>query len=112
LARNLNLTQAVTIAASATTSTTATMDGGRIPLAILTPATLEGTEFKFQASRDGDNFFALYNGSTEYAVTVAASRYVALNPDVFESVKYVKIVSNAAGGEDALRTIYVISGER
>jgi hypothetical protein len=88
------------------------MDGARIPLAILTPASLEGTEFKFQASRDGDNFFALYNGSTEYAVTVANSRYIALNPDVFEAVKHVKIVSNAAGGEDASRTIYIISGER
>ena len=62
--------------------------------------------------RDGDNFFALYNGSTEYAVTVAASRYIALNPDVFEAVRFVKIVSNAPGGEDALRTIYIISGER
>jgi hypothetical protein len=88
------------------------MQGSRIPLAILTPATLEGTEFKFQASRDGDNFFVLYNGSTEYAVTVAASRYIALNPDVFESVRYVRITSNAAGGEDGARTIYIISGER
>ncbi len=109
MARNLVLTDKVTIASSGTASTALTLQGGRIPLAILTPAALTGTEFKFQASIDGNNFFALYNGATELAITVNTSRYIALNPDIFASVRYLKIISGSS--ESAARDIYVISGE-
>ena len=109
MAKNLSLTGTVTIASSGTVSTAITIEGGRTVLALRTPATLTGTEFKFQASTDGDNFFALYNGSTEYAVTVAASRYIALNPDVFESVRYIRII---AGSSETAKDIFIASGER
>lgn len=109
MARNLALTDTVTIASAGSTSTSITMQGGRVPLAILTPASLTGTAFTFECSVDGTNFYDLYNGATEYSVTVAASRYIALNPDVFQAVRYVRIVSGSS--EAASRTIYVISGE-
>ena len=109
MAKNLSLTGTVTIASSGTVSTAITIEGGRTVLALRTPATLTGTEFKFQSSTDGDNFFALYNGSTEYAVTVAASRYVSLNTEVMAGVRFLKVVSGSS--EAAARTIGVISGE-
>ncbi len=109
MAKNLALTGSVTIASSGTVSTAITLEGGRTVLALRTPATLTGTEFKFQASTDGDNFFALYNGSTEYAVTVAASRYIALNTEVMAGVRHLKVVSGSS--EAAARTIGIVSGE-
>ena len=109
MAKNLSLTGTVTIASSGTISTSITIEGGRTVLALRTPATLTGTEFKFQASTDGDNFFALYNGSTEYAVTVAASRYVSLNTEVMAGVRFLKVVSGSS--EAASRIISVVSGE-
>lgn len=109
MARNLKLTDTVTIASSGTTSTGLTLQG-TVPLAVQTPAALTGTTFTFQASVDGSTWYDLYNGSTSYSVTVAASRYISLNPDVFEGVKYIRIVSGSAEG--ASRTIYIISGER
>jgi hypothetical protein len=105
------LTGTVTIASGGTVSQTFTVQGGGTVLALRTPATLTGTEFKFQASTDGDNFFALYNGSTEYAVTVAASRYIALSTEVMAGVRFLKVVSNASPSEAALRTIGIVSGE-
>jgi hypothetical protein len=51
----------------------------------------------------------LYNEGTEYSVAVNTSRYIALNPNVFEGVKVVRIVSGSS--EAAARTIGVISGE-
>ena len=109
MAKNLALTGSVTIASSGTVSTAITLEGGRTVLALRTPATLTGTEFKFQASTDGDNFFALYNGSTEYAVTVAASRYIALNTEVMAGVRHLKVVSGSS--EAASRIIGIVSGE-
>jgi len=86
------------------------MRGASVPLAIVTPSALTGTTFKFQASADqGANFYALYNEGTEYSVAVNTSRYIALNPNVFEGVKVVRIVSGSS--EAAARTIGVISGE-
>jgi hypothetical protein len=86
------------------------MQGGRVPIAIVTPSALTGTTFKFQASADqGTNFYALYNEGTEYSVAVNTSRYIALNPNVFEGVKVVRVVSGSS--EAAARTIGVISGE-
>jgi hypothetical protein len=40
---------------------------------------------------------------------VNTSRYIALNPDIFASVRYLKIISGSS--ESAARDIYVISGE-
>ena len=109
MAKNLTLTDTVTIASSGTTSTALTLQGGRVPLAIVTPSALTGTAFTFQASTDGTNFFNLYNEATQYSVAVNTSRYIALNPDVFQAIRYIRIVSGSS--EAALRTISVISGE-
>jgi hypothetical protein len=109
LARNLQLTSKVTIASSGTVSSSLTLEGGRTVFALRTPTALTGTTFTFQASDDANNFYDLYNGSTQYSVTVAASRFIALNTEVMAGVRYLKVVSNSA--EAASRDIIVINGE-
>ena len=107
MAKNLKLTDKVTIA-SGTTSTAFTLQG-TIPLAIVTPAGLASTSITFQCSLDGASFYDLYNGSSAYSLTVAASRYISLNPDVFEGVRYIRIVT---GSSETSKDIYIVSGER
>ena len=107
MAKNLKLTDKVTIS-SGTTSTAFTLQG-TIPLAIVTPAGLASTSITFQCSLDGSSFYDLYNGSSAYSLTVAASRYISLNPDVFEGVRYVRIVT---GSSETAKDIYIVSGER
>lgn len=108
MARNLKLTDKVTFA-SGTTSTGFKFQG-TIPLAIVTPSGLASTSFTFQCSIDnGSNFFDLYNGSSAYSLTVAASRYIALNPDVFEGVQMIRII---AGSSETAKDIFIVSGER
>lgn len=110
MAKNIQLTDTVTIASAGTVSTSIIMERNRVPLAVIVPAAFTGTTIKFQASIDqGTTFFALYNEATEYSVTVSTSRYVALNPDVFQGVACVRLVSGSS--EAASRTISVISGE-
>ena len=108
MAKNLKLTDKVTFA-SGTTSTALKLQG-TIPLAIVTPAGLASTSLTFQCSLDdGTTFFDLYNGSTAYSLTVAASRYIALNPDVFEGVRTIRII---AGSSETAKDIFLVSGER
>ena len=109
MAKSLRLTDTVSIASSGTVSTAIQLQGNRVPVAIVTPAALTGTTIKFQASVDDATYVALYNGSTEYSVDVATSRYVAINTDVFEGVRYIKLVSGSS--ETASRTITIINGE-
>ena len=108
MAKNLKLTDKVTFA-SGTTSTGLKL-GGTIPLAIVTPAGLASTSLTFQCSLDdGSNYYDLYNGASAYSLTVAASRYIALNPDVFEGVRTIRII---AGSSETAKDIYIVSGER
>lgn len=109
MARNLRLTDTVSIASSGTVSTTATMESNRIPLAVLLPAAFTGTSLNFQASADGSNFFTVYDDGTLYAPAVSTSRWVTLKRSAMDSVKYIKIVSTST--ETAARTITLVSGE-
>jgi len=109
LAKNLRLTDTVTIASSGTVSTSLTLENGRIPLAVITPAALTGTALTFNVSNDGATFTPLYYESTAYSLTTSTSRYHALNRVAFEGVKYLQVVSGSAEG--ASRIIKVISGE-
>ena len=107
MAKNLKLTDKVTFA-SGTTSTGIQLQG-TMPLAIVTPTGLASTALSFQSSLNGDSWFDLYNGSTLYSLTVAASRYIALNPDVFEGIRYIRII---AGSSETSKEIFIVSGER
>lgn len=110
MAVNLQLTNNVTIASGGTTSTAHTVKTGSRVLAFETPASLTGVSFTFEASADGGTTYRqLYSGSSAYSLTVGASRYVAVDQDVFEGVRLFRIVSGST--EAATRTINIITGD-
>lgn len=109
MAKNLRLTDTVTIANGAQESSTLSLQGGRIPLAILIPAAFTGTAVTFKGSADDVTYSQIYNEGTAYSVAVGASRYVALNRQAFEGVKHFRVVSGSAEG--ASRSIVVVNGD-
>lgn len=109
MAKNLRLTDTVTINNGATTSTSIAMEANRVPVAILMPAAFTGTSLNFQASVDNNNFFTIYDEGTLYAPAVGTSRYIGLKRVPMDGVKHFRIVSTST--EAASRSITVISGE-
>ena len=99
----------VVIANGATVSSVLTLNGSRILLGFTTPAAITSTAITFQGSFDNTNFFPLYDESTSYSITTSTSRFHALKRQVFDGVRYVKLVGGSAEG--ASRTISVVMGE-
>lgn len=67
------------------------------------PAAMTGATITFTASRSsGGTFVTLkeVGGSTNYSVTVTASSGVSVDPRVFATWPYVKLVSASAEGAD------------
>ena len=71
--------------------------GGRKLVAIVMPGTWTAASLTFQASPDGVNFFNVYDGATERALTVAASYYSALNIADWVGIRWLKVRSGTAG---------------
>lgn len=98
----------VTIASGGTVSSALNLTtSGHCVVGLITPGTLTGTSFTFQASADGSTYNALYdkNGS-QYSVTVSTSRYIYLPPADFAGIPYLKIVSGSTeSGGDRVITI-------
>lgn len=68
------------------------------PVKLNMPAAWTAASITFQVSTDGSTFRDLYDvGGTEYALTVAASRCVILNPDTFTGAKAIKVRSGPTG---------------
>lgn len=100
--------QTASIASGGTTSQPIGLQGNRL-LAIQTPAALTGTALTFLASFDDETYAPLYNSSGAVSVTVAASRYIAVEPADFAGVEYLKVVSGSAEG--AARSITLVCGK-
>lgn len=104
-----------TIASSATASAAVNVPQDCTLVAVSTPSALTGSSFTFEISDDdGTTYKPLYNGSTQYSVTVGTSRHIALDATATRSVlggsatapTWVKVISNSAEG--AARTIALI----
>jgi hypothetical protein len=77
-------------------------------LGIVTPAALTGTTITFQVSADGTTYVPLYDGTnTLVSFTVAVSRGYYLDPIIFASWRFVKLVSGAAEAADRVITLLV-----
>lgn len=109
MAKNYRLTDTVSIANGNTVSTSLALEGSRIVLALVTPAALTSTAVTFQGSIDNSTFNPLYDEGTQYSVNVGTSRFVALKRQVFDAVRYVKVVGGSTEG--GTRTINVVSAE-
>lgn len=85
-----------TIPASGTTSDAITVPARKTLVGMQLPAAMTGTAMTFQQSTDGGaTWVNVYNESTAYSITFAASRYHALNPQVFHGVSLLRIVSGS-----------------
>jgi hypothetical protein len=80
---------------------------GQALVGIQLPAAFTGTTLTFEASIDGVTYQPVYNttSGTALSYTVAQGHYVAINPQDFLGVNYLKIVSG--GTEAALRNFTV-----
>lgn len=88
----------LTIPTGATGLSAAIDLGGSRLFCIQTPEALTGTTFTFQSSKDGTTFANMYDASgTELAITVAASRYIIIDPTTFSAVKWLKVRSGTSG---------------
>jgi len=77
--------------------------GGMSLVGIITPAALTGTAMTLQGSHDNSTFNDVNNSAgTQVSITVAASRFIALNPDDFVSFRYLKLKSGSAEGAERI----------
>lgn len=103
----LRTTSEATIAISGTTSDTITVPSGKKLVGFITPGALDGSAFTFKGAVNADDTpINVYNGGTAYSVNVGTSRYVAVDPNVFLGLSYIKIVSGST--ETAARTITLV----
>jgi hypothetical protein len=86
----------------------------RRPLALQMPSAFTGTSLTYQCSYDNETFADLYDDAgTEVTTTVAASRYIALEPATFAGCEFLKVRSGTAASptaEGAARSIQVLAG--
>jgi hypothetical protein len=96
-----------TIPSSGTTSDAKTVPARKTLVGMELPAALTSTSMTFQASNDdGASWSNVYNEGTAYSVTVAASRYIALNSAVFHGVALLRLVGGSS--EAAARDITLV----
>lgn len=89
-------TTTVTIANGASLSGAVDL-GGRKLVAIIMPDAWTAAGLTFQGSVDGTNFFNVYDGATERALTVSASYYSAFNIADWVGFRWIKVRSGTAG---------------
>jgi hypothetical protein len=86
--------------------------GGRKLVGIIMPDTWTAASLTFQGSVDGTNFFNVYDGATERALTVAANYYSAQNIADWVGFRWIKVRSGTAGSavnQAAERTLTVVA---
>jgi hypothetical protein len=92
-------TTTVTIADTASLSSSFDLSGARVALRITCPAGMEGTSLTFACSDDNDTFVNAYDKyGIELTFTVAASRSIVLTePALFAGARYWKIRTGTSG---------------
>ena len=103
-------TTTLTIANGASLSGAVDLKGRKL-VAIDMPSAWTAASLTFQASPDGVTYDDMYDGATERAITVAASRYMMLNIGDWIGVRFLKIRSGTAGtpvNQGGARTITLV----
>lgn len=98
----------VTIANGATASGEADL-GGTTLVGVILPAALTGTTLTFTAASAAGGTFIPVTGSngSNLSFTVAASKYLAIDPALFHGVRFIKAVSGSTEG--AARDLILVS---
>lgn len=96
--------QDAVVANGGTTPTAGTDLGGRLLVGVTIPTGLDGTSLGFAVATELDGTYnTLMYGGAAVSLTVAASRYVALDPGLFAGVRFVKPVLAAQTGAITLK---------
>ena len=96
-----------TIANAATTSDEVDCVKNGPPAGLQMPAAFDGTTMTFTvATTSGGTFQNSYKDGADVSLTVAAAKFIWLDPAIFYNVKYMKLVSGSS--ETAARSIEVV----
>jgi hypothetical protein len=112
--RHPNNTSVVAAAIASGAALSAEIDlNGQLPVAIVMPAEWTAANLTLQISIDDDGaiFNNVYDGSTEYTVTAAASRYICLELALV-GVRKLKIRSGTSGtpvNQAAARALSIVT---
>jgi hypothetical protein len=88
----------VTVADGATVSGAVDLRGRQL-CGVYLPSTAEGTTLGFQVSDAlAGTYLTLMSAGAAVSLTVAASRYVALDPNLFLGVRFLKLVLGTQTG--------------
>ena len=101
----------VTIANGESLSSSVGIGKACTPVALRMPDAWTDAQVSFLASPNSTTPVSLFDGGTEVKVTVAASRYVVIEPAVFFTVRVLRLRSGDAGApvnQAASRTIRVV----
>lgn len=86
--------------------------GDKVPVGIVMPSAWTAAGLTFQVSADGGSTWNnMYDAAgTEVALTVAASRYIPIDPNVWIGINHIKIRSGTSGspvnqGADRILTL-------
>lgn len=102
-------TALVDISSSTTVSEAVGTNGLRL-VGVITPATINSTALTFQGSVDDSTYVPIHAvGGGAYTVTVAASRFTAVDPAQF-GVNYLKVVCGSAELADRNITLVFDAG--
>jgi hypothetical protein len=80
---------------------------GQVPVAIMTPAAMTGTNFNFQAGIVSGTVLPVYDATAVYTVGLATNSFVPLDPNKFWGARFLKIGVNT--NEAAARTVTLIT---
>lgn len=77
-------------------SSAAITTGGMVLVGVMMPAAFTGTAITFEACDTlGGTYLPVYNSSGPVSYTVAASRYIAIDPKDFQGIEFLKIKSGS-----------------
>ena len=87
-----------TVANGATDSDATDLQGHTL-CGVFLASTFDGTTLGFKVSDSlAGTYVVMHDGSSDVSKTVAASRYVALNPSDFAGVRFLKFVAGSQTG--------------
>ena len=99
----------VTIASGQTKSAGVDLGKGNRLMGLQLPSAMTGASMSFEASLDGTAYVPVYDigGGSVHSITIGTSRYIPLDPRVFASVQYVRLVSASSEAADRSMKIAV-----
>lgn len=86
---------------------------GRILTGVFLPAAWTAANLTFQASPDGGTYYDAWDQALEITVSAAASRFVAIDAQLFLGVRFLKVRSGTSGtpvAQGADRALILMTG--